>query len=523
MSAATQSTSQQRPLEGLPLLLVTIGISFSTLLLILDLTIANVALPYIAGDLSVPADQGTYVLTFFAVGSAISLPLTGWLTKRFGTIATYLTSIGLFVFFSFCCGAAWSIFSLVVFRFCQGFFAGPVIPLGQALLANIYPRDRLTKIMGVYAMIVLVAPAFGPVIGGYLCIEATWRWIFYINIPLGVMAIMLIAQEMISRETVKEKIPVDVISFLLVLFGMTALQLFLDKGYDWDWFRSEKIIVLAVTAFVCSVYLGFYAFVPKHPLMDFRLFQIPLFAMAVFILIISYAFYLGTIVILPLWLETYQGYDAYWAGLAIATNGVGALLIAPFMHHVIAAFGYLRPMILGLVGMGAVNIANAYFTPDVSFAVVAWYRFLAGLPIVFWIIPMINMPSVALTPEQRPMGISIFFFFRGITSGVGISLLTTIFQRRIRFHHQSLIQAVNSGNTVALDYMQQYEALGFKGIVMKSAVDQEIMRQSATQSFNDCFWIAGWGMVGVAFILLFMIPYEKAIREQLCKAAEHGQ
>jgi len=323
--------SAHKPLQGSSLVIGTIALSLATFMNVLDTSIANVSLPAIAGDLGVSPEQGTWVITSFGVANAISLPLTGWLSQRYGQVRLFLASIALFVVASLACGVAPSLEMLILFRVIQGFVAGPMIPLSQTLLLASYPPQKAGTALAFWSITTLVAPVVGPLLGGWLTDNFSWPWIFYINVPVGFIAAFFTWSVYASRETPTKKLPIDRVGLALLVIWVGALQIMFDKGKDLDWFQSGFIVSLAVAAA-----LGFALFIAweltdKHPVVDLRLFAGRNFSMGALALSLGYGAFFGNVVLLPLWLQQDMGYTATLAGMALAPVGALAILMSPLV------------------------------------------------------------------------------------------------------------------------------------------------------------------------------------------------
>ncbi|HSN21876.1 MAG TPA: DHA2 family efflux MFS transporter permease subunit, partial [Usitatibacter sp.] len=319
------------PLKGSALALGTVAVSLATFMNVLDTSIANVSLSAIAGDLGVSPEQGTWVITSFGVANAISLPLTGWLTQRYGQVRLFLASIVLFVLASLACALAPSLELLILFRVIQGAVAGPMIPLSQALLLSSYPQQKAGTALAMWSITTLVAPVVGPVLGGWITDNIAWPWIFYINIPVGLLAAAATWAIYRDRETPTHKLPIDSVGLGLLVIWVGSLQVMLDKGKDLDWFNSPTIVAFAVAAA-----LGFALFIAweateEHPVVDLRLFRGRNFAMGTLALGLGFGAYFGSVVLLPLWLQQNMGYTATLAGMALAPVGLLAILVTPIV------------------------------------------------------------------------------------------------------------------------------------------------------------------------------------------------
>src|SRR3954471_62182 len=323
--------AQPAPLSGARLALGTVALSLATFMNVLDTSIANVSLSAIAGDLGVSPEQGTWVITSFGVANAISLPLTGWLTQRYGQVKLFTASILLFLLASLACGPGPSIELLIFFRIVQGAVAGPMIPLSQTLLLSSYPRDRAGSALAMWSITTLVAPVVGPVLGGWLTDNFAWPWIFYINIPVGIIAAAATWAIYRERETARRKLPVDAVGLGLLVVWVGALQVMLDKGKDLDWFHSGTIVALAVIAALGFALFLAWELTDKHPVVELRLFLRRNFAFGTLAISLGYGVFFGNVVLLPLWLQQYVGYTATLAGMVMAPVGILAIIGAPIV------------------------------------------------------------------------------------------------------------------------------------------------------------------------------------------------
>src|SRR5689334_2469725 len=319
-----------QPLQGSSLVIGTIALSLATFMNVLDTSIANVSLPSIAGDLGVSPEQGTWVITSFGVANAISLPLTGWLSQRYGQVRLFTASIVLFVLASLACGLAPSLGLLIFFRIVQGFVAGPMIPLSQTLLLSTYPKEKSGTALAMWSITTLVAPVLGPLLGGWLTDNMSWPWIFWINVPVGLLAAGVTWSIYSARETATHKLPIDKVGLALLVIWVGSLQVMLDKGKDLDWFHSGQIVALAVAAMIGFALFIVWEITEQHPVVDLRLFKRRNFSMGAAATALAYAAFFGNVVLLPLWLQQYMGYTATLAGMAMAPVGLLAIIITPW-------------------------------------------------------------------------------------------------------------------------------------------------------------------------------------------------
>ncbi|MEO6985360.1 MAG: DHA2 family efflux MFS transporter permease subunit, partial [Paralcaligenes sp.] len=288
----------------------TIAVSAAVFMNVLDSSIANVSIPTIAGDLGVSATQGTWVITSFAVANAITVPLTGWLTQRFGQVRLFVISILLFVLSSWLCGFSWSLESLVFFRVIQGAVAGPMIPLSQSLMLASYPKEKAGMALALWSITVLVGPVAGPLLGGIISDNYNWSWIFYINVPVGLLAGWGTWEIYKKRDSVKVKLPIDGTGLALLVLWVGALQLMLDKGKELDWFSSPAITTMAIVVVISFVFFVIWELTAKHPVVDLTLFKGRNFTSGTVTISVAYGVFFGTVVLLPLWMQSTLGYTA---------------------------------------------------------------------------------------------------------------------------------------------------------------------------------------------------------------------
>ncbi len=483
-------------------LVVFVCLSLATFMMVLDYSIANVSIPYIAGDLAVSVDLGTYVITAFAVGNAIGLAMTGWLTKRMGQIRLITWSIGLFTFFSWVCGLSFSLEMLIVGRFIQGFVAGPVIPLSQSLLLLQGSDSTRTRDLAIWSTIVITAPVLGPILGGYISDWYQWSWIFYINIPIGIVSMCGIYFVLRRFETAVERVSGDIIGMLLLAVGTSCLQIFLDKGQQWDWFNSSKITCLAWGALVCLTALVIYELAHKRPFLNLKLFAIPSFSLAIVALLISYAIYFGTIVLVPLWLQEYMGYSSEWAGLVVAALGIAPVFLSLVTPKVIRRVGNLKTLLIAFIFFAVACFYTRLFETNVDAWHVAFSRFIFGFGFVFYISPLLGMSVEGIPDEKLASATGIFHFLRSLIGAVGTSCFTTLWMRRTIFHHERLAERVH--------------VIEKKTRASLELLNQAVDKQAAMLAINEVFSLMGYLFVGlIVLLVMWELAMHTGLREKI--------
>ncbi|MCH9613573.1 MAG: Fatty acid resistance protein FarB [Chlamydiia bacterium] len=485
------------------LVITTFCLCMGVLMQVLDYSIANVCIPYIAGDLAVPTDQGTYVITFFAVGNAIGLPLTGWIVKRYGQIRTMLGSLILFTLWSWICGVSNSLMMLVVSRFIQGFVAGPLIPLSQSLMLTVYPKEKKNLALAIWNTVALVGPIAGPITGGWIVYNYTWPWIFFINIPIGIISVIGIFVLLRDQESETEKLPVDWVGFLLLAIAVTSLQLILDKGQQWDWLRSPRIKVLIVTCVLAFSYFFIWEKTEKHPIFDLSLFRNRNFTMGTIYTAFSFMIIMGAIVMTPLWLQESMGYVAYWAGLAVAPMGYVPLLLMPLVPLLMNKTS-LRNLIAVSFFFFAVGVLSfTTYTTAVSFGYISMTRLLFGTGILFWLGPLTAIAVSRIPDEKLHTATGIFHFWRILFGGIGASIFTTGLQRRTIFHHHNIIETVNDYRHKIPSFMQYLGEQGLDHEQSLAVMNDMVDKQAAVLAQCDVYWIAGWTLMAAVPLTFF--------------------
>lgn len=473
--------------------LVFISLALATFMMVLDYSIANVSIPYIAGDLAVSDDQGTYVITSFAVGNAIGLAMTGWLTKKIGENRLIILSIALFTFFSWTCGLSFNLNMLVISRFIQGLVSGPIIPLGQSLIIKHGNPEKRTRDLSIWSSIVITAPVLGPILGGYISYWHVWSWIFYINIPVGFLCVLILWSILRKRVDAKEKAYNDFAGMILLAIGVTCLQILLDKGQQWDWQNSERIWMLFIGSIIAFTFLIIWELGHATPFLKLRLFSIPSFSLSVVCLAVSYAIYFGTIVLIPLWLQEFMGYTAEWAGFAVAPLGIGPILLSLITPAIMRKLGNVGTLLVCFTIFGLGSLFNAFFTTQVDIFYIGFARFIFGLGFVFYINPLINMSIQHVSIEALPEATGIFHFVRSMMGGVGTSLFTTLWARRTIFHHQRIGSSLTPFNPSTPQATDQSSL---------AQLNNNLDAQAAMLALNDAFFLMAWLFLGLIILLL---------------------
>ncbi len=490
------------PLTGSQLVLGTVALSLATFMNVLDSSIANVSIPAIAGDMGVSPAQGTWVITSFGVANAISVPLTGWLTQRFGQVRLFTASILLFVVASWLCGLAPNIESLIAFRVLQGLVAGPMIPLSQTLLLASYPPAKAGIAMAMWAMTVLVAPVVGPLLGGWITDTMSWPWIFYINIPVGLVAAAATWSIYRTRDPGPRRVPLDYIGLTLLVLFIGAMQIMIDKGKELDWFSSAQIVTLAIVAVVSFLFFLAWELTEKHPIVDLRLFAGRNFWLGSTSLAIAYGLFFGNVVLMPLWLQQYMGYTATWAGFALAPVGLLAIVLSPWVGKNVRRIDPRKLATVAFLGFALVLWMRSHFNTQADFMTILIPTVLQGAAMAFFFIPLQAIVFSGLTPDRMPAAAGLSNFVRITAGAVGTSLFTTAWESRAVMHHAHLAESINRGNDTAMQTLSQLGAAGYSHEQALAVVDRLINQQAFTMAATDIFWLSS-----VAFVVLISMVW----------------
>ncbi|MBV8802320.1 MAG: DHA2 family efflux MFS transporter permease subunit, partial [Gammaproteobacteria bacterium] len=467
-----------------------------------DVSIANVAIPTIAGNLGVSPDDGTWIITSFAVSQAIMLPITGWLARRFGEVKLFVISTALFTVVSVLCGMSANLSMLIVLRILQGAVSGPMIPLSQSILLANYPEEKKSFATGIWVTTAVVGPIFGPILGGWITDNYTWPWIFYINVPVGIFSVIFTAITLSGRETLIQKSPIDYIGLILLILGVGSLQILLDQGNDLDWFHSNVIITLAVISFIALSYLIVWELNRKDPIVDLTLFAKRNFFIGTIAITLGFLVYFGNVVIFPLWLQTQMGYTPTWAGLAAAPVGLLPFFLSPFVGRYMTYFDLRKVATIGFIVFAVTSFMQSNFYTEVGFPQLILPRFIQGLGITFFFTPLVTIVISGLPPTRIASALGLSNFFRIIGGSFGTSISVTMWDRREAFHHGQLVEQINHFNPISHETLDQLRLLGFSGMKNIGVVETMITNQSFMLSTNDIFWISGW-----IFICLMIIVW----------------
>ncbi len=462
-------------------------------------TIANVSLPTICGNLGVSTENGTWVITAFAVANGVMVPLTGWLMMRFGVVRVFCVSVVAFTMASVLCGLAWNLPALVAFRIMQGGVSGPLIPGSQALLIAIFPPHKRMTALTIWSMTTLSAPVLGPVLGGYISDNYYWGWIFYINIPFGAVAAFTSWQNLKNRETPTRKLPIDVVGLALLGFWVFSLQTMLDLGKDRDWFNNGLIVALGICAVVGFAAWTIWEMTEGRPAVDLTLFKNRNFAVGCVSLALGYGIMFANNLLVPLWLQTQMGYTATWAGLVAAPAGLIAVLVSPLVGRF-----RVDPRIIGTIAFVAFALSywmRSSYTPDSSLWVFSLPAFVQGIAFATFFVPLTAITLDGVPPEKVPSATGLSNFARITAGSFSASLVTTYWDRRETLHQSRLVESMTDTAPAYQAALEQLQNLRLSKLQAAGALMRQIEIQAYMLSSLDMFYFSTWAAIAAIAIV----------------------
>lgn len=484
--------------------LTAIAVMSATFMVTLDTTVVNVSLPYIAGSLSATVNESTWALTSYVAANAIILPLTGWLASVFGRKRLLITSVVGFTVASALCGLAPTLPLLILFRVIQGATGGVMQPMSQAVLLEAFAPAERGKAMGFWGLGIVVAPILGPVLGGWLTDNYSWRWVFYINMPIGVLSVVLIRMFVHDPGYLKRAAgaTIDYLGIGLMTVGIGCLQIMLDKGQEDDWFQSTLITTMAVLAVGGLVAFVIRELTTEHPVVDLHIFKDRTYAVGATLMTVVGFVLFGSLVLLPVMMQTLLGYPPIQAGIALAPRGIGSLIAMPLVGLITQRVDSRKLVALGLLmggvtllWLGDLNLTAGYWD-------FFWPQFLQGVALGLLFVPLTTVTMGAIAREQMGNAASIFNLVRNIGAGIGIASVTTMLTRERATH-----MAVLSEHITMYDARIRATVGAIPDLHAVAGLQGMVMRQAALMSFIDSFRILGW-------VFLALLPLVFIMRRQ---------
>lgn len=494
--------------------IVAISVMLATFMEVLDSTVVNVSLPHIAGNMSATVDESTWVVTSYLVSNAIVLPATGWLSMVFGRKRYYMFSVAAFAISSLLCGLAPSLLWLVIFRVIQGLCGGAMQPISQAIMLETFPIRRRGVGMAIFGVGVIFAPIIGPTLGGWITDNYSWRWIFYLNIPVSILSLMMTSMFVVDPPYLKRGVTkIDYMGLGLLAIGIGTLQIVLDNGQKHDWFATSWITQLAIISVVGIIALLWWERRAEHPIIDLSVFRARNFAPAsMLIFTLGVALY-GSLVLLPVFLQTLLGYSAMQSGLAMSPGGIGTLVCMPFVGYMVGRKDARKMIAFGLGMLAASMFMMARYNLNISFMDAVYPRIVMGIGLAFLFVPLATVGFAFMPPEKMGSATGLFNLMRNIGGSFGIAAVTTILARRAQFHYVRLSGDVSLYDPYFREGMREFiSTLTSAGQTALAAQKQavgllytNVQRQAGVMSFIDVFWLMG-------VVMILMIPLVSIMR-----------
>lgn len=500
MAAAYAAPAEPMPLKGAAIWLAGFLLAIGNFMVVLDMTVANVSVPSIAGGLAVSPSQGTWVITSYSVAEAIVVPLTGWLAQRFGAVRVFVIGMIGFGLFSALCGLAPSLGLLVTFRVMQGVCGGPIMPMSQTLMMQLFPADKRSQAMGLWSMTTVTAPIAGPILGGVLCDNAGWPWVFLINVPVAALCAFFAWGMLKDHETPTSARRIDYVGLALLVVFVGALQIMLDKGKELDWFGSPVIVALAVIAAIGFAAFLIWELTDDTPIVDLRIFRHRGFAGAVITIGITFGTFFSTILLGPLWLQTNMGYTATWAGYTTALGGVLAVMMSPIVPRLMTRFDARALVSFGVAGLGVVAFLRAQFASNADYWTVAWTYLAQGLVMPFFFVPTTQIALSSVLPQETASAAGLQNFLRTMSAAFFASITVTWWDNKTARNHADMAGALHDvgavqhtlthGGMTASQALSQIDNLTQSQAVML-ATDQMFMVMTLAYLVAACVvWLA---------------------------------
>ncbi len=502
---------------------IALTVTLATFMEVLDTSIANVSLPHIAGSLSVGVDESTWILTSYLVSNAIVLPASGWLSTVIGRKRFYMICVALFTISSFLCGLAPNLGTLIFCRVLQGAGGGGLQPSEQAILADTFPPAKRGMAFAIYGMAVVLAPAIGPTLGGWITDNASWRWIFFLNVPVGLLSLFLSHRLVEDPPWVRAKgraIPVDYVGLSLIVVGLGALQVVLDKGQRDDWFGSGFITVMVIVSAAALIALVIWELKHKHPIIELRLLaRRNLWIACVMMLALGIVLF-GSIVILPQYLQVVMGYSAVDAGMVLSPGGLVVIALLPLVGRLLGLVDGRWLLAFGFFASAVALFIMTGIYPGISFATAVRFRIYQSVGLAFLFIPITTMAYVGVPAGKNNQVSALTNLMRNLGGGIGISIAQTLLARRSQFHQQHLVSHVTVYSQALRDLVGGLgQTLAHRGAATVAATQRAyaivygmVQTQATTLGFIDTIWVLAVGC-------LMMTPLAFAMRKNRPGAA----
>jgi DHA2 family multidrug resistance protein len=493
--------------------LVAVTVMLPTLIEIVDTSVVNVSLDHIRGSLSAGVDESTWIISSYLVSNAVVIPITGWLSRIFGRKRYLLFSISLFTISSFLCGASWSLATLIFFRVLQGMGGGGLQPVSQSILLETFPPHQHGMAMAIFGMGIMFGPIIGPLLGGWITDNWSWHWIFFINVPIGIISILLTLSFIVDPPyMVRTKMKVDYWGLVSLAVGLGCLQIVLDKGQREDWFSSSLIFWLSILSIASLLLFVLTEFFAENPIVNLRTFRNASFASGNLIMFFAFFTLFGSIVLLPIYLQTLMGYTSFLAGWVLGPGGIAAMIAMPIAGKLVTKINPKIPLVFGiLVAAYSVHLMGR-FNLQADFEAVLWPRVILGVGMGFLFIPLNTLAFSEIKKEEMGNATGIFNLLRNLGGSVGVAVVTTLLAQRAQFHQARLAEhltPMDRNLQSALPEISQFlQGKGFISLppdqASLAAIYKQLLMQASMLSFNDVFYLLSL-MMGFILPLAFLM------------------
>ncbi|WP_343610680.1 DHA2 family efflux MFS transporter permease subunit [Novosphingobium sp.] len=483
-------------LQGTSLLIAAFALALSNFMVVLDTTIANVSVEHIAGGLAISASQGTWIITSYSVAEAVCVPLTGFLSLRYGAVKTFIMGMAGFAIFSALCGMSTNLPMLVICRLGQGFCGGPLMPLTQTLLLRIFPKEKHGAAMGMWAMTTVTAPILGPILGGTISDNWSWHWIFFINLPVAAVCLFISMRYLRAAETPTSQPRIDVVGLGLLVGWVACLQLMLDLGHDRDWFNNNFILALGILAAIGFLVFCAWEFTDAHPVVDLRVLRHRGFTVATLAMAACFGTYFTSAVIIPQWLQSSQGYTATYAGYVTAFSGMSAVVMSPFVARWVTRVDPRLLVFLGITWLGVTTLMRAHWNSGGDFWTFAFPQLLQGIGLPLFFVPVTTIALGAVSPEETASAAGVMSFLRTLSGAVATSIVTTAWDSDSRISRNELVSQMNTGPT-----RDALDTAGFSLGQIRGVIEQQIATQSTAVATTHIFLASSFLFFASALII----------------------